>query len=61
MTLRTKYGSAKDAVIAVADPTSTTLKDLAAKSGIKLNSLRHAARRVRIEFKLTKPSPNASR
>jgi hypothetical protein len=31
MTLRTKYGSAKDAVIAVADPTSTTLKDLAAR------------------------------
>lgn len=61
MTPRTKYGSAKDAVIAVTDPTATTLKDLATRSGIKLNSLRHAARRVRIDFKPTKPAPNASR
>ena len=61
MNQRTKYGSAKDAVIAVTDPTSTTLKDLAARSGIKLNSLRHAARRVRIAFKPTKLVPNASR
>jgi hypothetical protein len=60
MNQRTKYGSAKDAVIAV-DPTAMTLKDLAAKSGIKLNSLRHAARRVGIAFKPTKPAPNASR